>query len=114
MQIILKKLAYLLLTLALFNLSAQMFFAPSLQHHESEEIVTQINLDAPDHCQQKQLQYWVTCEQCDCDIHVTTFANFLSATKLFLLTETFSDNTIEIRVQYTQPFHLPLLRPPIP
>ncbi|VAW64326.1 hypothetical protein MNBD_GAMMA08-2948 [hydrothermal vent metagenome] len=113
MQIVFKKLAYLLLTLALFNLPAQMFFAPYLQHHKLKETVTQINNQASNHCQQTQFQYFVICEQCDCDMNIRTLANFLTPTKLFLHTDYFTDNTIENSAHYTQPFQRPLLRPPI-
>jgi len=113
MQFIFKKLAYLLLTLTLFGLSAQMLFTSSFQHPELKKNVTQINYNTSSHCQQKQFQYFFICEQCSCDMHITTLANFLAATKLFLHTENFADNTVEVPTHYTQPFQRPLLPPPI-
>ena len=113
MQITLKKLAYLLLSLALFSLSAQMLFAATLQSIEANESIVKIKQNAADHCLQKPLQTFLLCEQCTCDIHITTLANLLSATKIFLHRETFTDKTIEISAPYTQLFHRPLLRPPI-
>lgn len=87
MQIVLRKMSYLLLTLTLFSRPAAFFSATSPQHFELEKTFAQIKHNAADHYRQKQLQYFLIYGQCDCNIRVTTFIHFLSAITLVSYTK---------------------------
>ncbi len=112
MQILLKKLACLLLTLAVVNLSVQLVYASSLHNCEQQKMTEQ-GAANNSHCQPQKIEQVCSCDNCGCDMHITAQANIPSASQVFLHNLLLSDIAVDAAHQYSQHFYNPLLRPPI-
>jgi len=117
MRILLKRLAYLLLTLALTNMSVLAVYAGSIHHCDSEkndqQSLQQTHHQTPDHCQHKQSTKNCSCDNnCGCGIHIISQATFLPEAELFLFRKIRLENTSLISHQYSKDIFNPLLRPP--
>lgn len=120
MRFFLKKLAYLVLTLALANASLQTLYASNDSCSDmdmSMEMSMNMEMDAQandKHCQSQKMKQPCSCENCRCDMCITLQANLPTLTSQFFLSSLLVSN-IETSTahQYTQFYNNPLLRPPI-
>jgi hypothetical protein len=121
MRFFLKKFVYILLTLAIANISVQSLYAASDSCHEMDMAMeANINMTAheemPDndkHCISQKMDDPCSCENCSCDMCITLQANIPTLPKAFTLDQLISDTPVDVIHQYTYYFHNPLLRPPI-
>jgi len=113
MQILLKKLAYIFLTLCLTTLSAQATLVESVHKCDTEKTTEQNHLKTFEHCQHQSSQQTCSCSDCACNLHITTQADLFFITKAYLHSLTVFDTLLEISHQYSQHFFNPLLPPPI-
>ncbi len=118
MRFFLKKLAYLVLTLALANASLQTLYASNDSCSDmdmSMEMNMQMDVQANDkHCQSQKMKQPCSCENCRCDMCITLQANLPTLTSQFFLSSLLVSNIVTSTAhQYTQFYNNPLLRPPI-
>jgi len=121
MQCFFKKLVYILLTLAIANISVQSLYASSDSCNEmnmvmSNDMHMDMHNDTQDsdkHCPSQKMKQACTCDDCSCDMCITMQANIPSFPKILLQVRFLSDISIDAKHQYTYYFHNPLLRPPI-
>lgn len=109
MRNLFKKLAYLLLTLAIANVSLQAYAAPF--HYDKAEMAEQ---DNSNHCASQKAKQACACENCSCDMCITLQANIQTVPQITLHPLIISDmSSTLITPLYAQGYHHPLLRPPI-
>jgi len=110
MLTLLRKLTYLVLTLAIVNTSVQSLYASS-HHCDETEMAAQ---DTNSHCQSQKTKDACSCDNCKCDICITLQANIQSTPQPVSHYLVIADMKVTLILsQYTQRFNNPLLRPPI-
>jgi len=109
MRNLFKKLAYIVLTLAITNASLQAVYATSINCDEAE-----MAEHADDnHCMSQKTKDVCECDNCSCDMCITLQANIQTALQTFSYLVITDITSTTISHQYTQHYHNPLLRPPI-
>jgi hypothetical protein len=116
MRILLKKLAFTLLTLAIISMSAQVLFASSIHKCDAENVAALNNTSdtgSNSHCDLQKTDKICTCDDCGCDMNISNKTSITLALQSFshyLQSPEIVTATTSI---YTQHFQNPLLRPPI-
>jgi len=106
-----KKLAYLLLMLAIAGASSQALYAASLhncEHHDSAA-------EHPVPMDEQYSQHDEPCcdDNCGCDLKLSVETSLPASLIMFQYDFSPAEISTDMTSQYTQYFHNPLLRPPI-